>query len=263
MSEVTQIHNLTMSLDVAAEDVTQFVALFAYAGFNPEMVHEHFSKILKAKSISDSQFVSDIKTIIVLGAMKGNYTIKNSAKISEEGKKVADQLYATYQMKKGAVGAEKRSITLPRVLSAFPELTTKIVLKCPDRNYGTKTPILSKFIKNPVFAAMVPESLDSAVKAFFLELYNVYSAEQTVTIGKTKDFKEAKEDQLQYTDIAHKSSYPTEAARIAMFKAALPLLKRDVANGVDIVPSEMRITEAQLTAAVNALGGNLSTEGIV
>lgn len=254
MSSANQLHSLTTTIKIGADDVSEFVALFAYAGFNPEMIHEHFLKITKDKGISDDVFLKDLKTLIVLGAMKGNYTMKNSGKISEDGKNMADKLYATYQLKKGSVGTDKKSITLPRILSAFPEITTRIVLKCPDKNYGSRTNGLSKFMKNPVFAAMVPTTLDEAVRKFFLELYNVYSAEQTMVISKEANFEVAKKAQQQYTDIAHGSSVPDEKTRVSFFKAMLVLLKEDVVNGASLVDETSRISTQQLETALLKLG---------
>lgn len=253
MSEASRLHLATSSLKIVEDDISSFIALFAYAGFNPEMVHDHFSRIRKEKDISMDDFLLDLKTIVVLGAMKGNYTTKNSGKISKEGKTKADDLYAKYQMKKGEVGADRRSITLPRVLSAFPEVTARIVLRCPDKNFGTRTTGLSKLIKSPVFAAIVPNSMDTKVKTYLLNLYNIYSAEQTLAISKVTTFDEALEKQRQYTEIAHNSVVPSETMRIAIFKSSIALLKGDAEVGNRISEMTSKITPAEMEQAITSL----------
>jgi len=256
MSESSKLHLLSVDLNITEDDVNQFVSLFAYAGFNPEMVHEHFSKVCKDASISESQFMSDLKTIIVLGAMKGNYTVKNSSKISDGGKSVADGLYVKYKMKKGSVGNEKKAITLPRVLSAFPEITARIVLRCPDKNFGSRTSGLSRLIKSPVFAAIVPQTLHPDVKKFFLDLYNVYSADQTLTISKINSFSEAYDRQQQFTEVAHASSVPSEATRIKLFTASRSLLEKDISAASGIKELKSHITVQQFDDALGALSSD-------
>jgi len=252
MSEASKLHLATTELSFGC-DLDEFVAIFAYAGFNPEMVHEHFSKIATEKKIELQELLKDIRVIITLGAMKGNYTIKNSAKISDKGKSTADGLYAKYQLKKGSVGNDRKSITLPRILSAFPELTAKIVLRCPDKNFGTRTGGLSKIIKSPVFAAILPQTLPANIKAFFLELYNIYCAEQTLTISSETDFKLAFEKQMQFTDIAHHSSVPAESSRIELFKKSTDVLKQDVTFGLTIDIMKNKISTDNLVVALDKL----------
>jgi hypothetical protein len=252
MSEATKLHELTANLVISESSIAEFISLFAYAGFNPEMVHDHFSKIKTQKNISNPDFQNDIQAIIALGATKGNITVRNSSKISEAGRTVLDRLFTTYQMKKGSIGTDRRAVTLPRVLSAFPELTSKVVLRCPDKNFGYRTNALSRFVKNPVFAAMVPSSLEISVKSFFLAIYNVYSAEQTLTISKVSDFQEALNKQVQYTDIAHNSSVPTEKDRISYFLKARTMLAQDVVAGSGI-EGVQAITAEAFNAAMDGL----------
>jgi len=253
MSEASRLHLASANLRITDDDLSSFVALFAYAGFNPEMVHDHFFKICKQKDISQDTFLADLRAIIVLGAMKGNYSIKNSVKISDDGKTKADSLYGTYQMKKGSVGLDKKAVTLPRVLSAFPEITAKVVLRCPDKNFGTKTNGLSKLIKSPVFAAIIPATLDKKVKGYFLDLYNIYSAEQTQAISKISSFAEALLKQEEYTNIAHKSVVPAETTRVNFFLSAEEMLTRDVTFGNTIPEMNTKITTEELATALTSL----------
>jgi hypothetical protein len=200
------------------EGMEEFITLFAYEGFNPEMVHEHFKKLIARKSISNEQFVNDMRALITLGALKGNYTLRNAGKISEAGRKKADELYKTYELKQGGLSGDKKAITLPRVLSAFPELTTKVIENAPERNFGVQTGPLPRFMKNPEFPAYDPKSMSSKCVETLLYLYTVYSADQSLAISRTKDFNEAFTVQSQFVTIAFNSSVPIESTRIEAFR---------------------------------------------
>lgn len=197
----------------STQGVEEFVLLFAYEGFNPEMVHAHFAKIMQEKGISEAELTNDLRGLITLGAMKGNYTLRNAGKISDAGRKAADALYAKYNLKMGAIAGDKKAITLPRVLSAFPELTTKVIRNTPDRNFGTRTSKLPRIIKNPVFPTLIPKTMDSNAAQTLLWIYAVYSADQSLVISQEKDFNNAFAVQKQFITIAFNSSVPHEETR--------------------------------------------------
>jgi len=254
MTTAVSVYNMVSTADTTG--VEAFTTLFAYEGFNPEMVHEHFARIVTENGISQAEFVDDMRALITLGAMKGNYTMKNAGKISEAGKKKADALYKKYQMKQGSLGGDKKAIILPRVLSAFPELTTKVVMRVPDRNFGTKTTRLPKFMKNPVFPALIPKTLANEAVVTFLWLYSVYSAEQSIVISEIKDFQDAFVAQRGYAVIAFNSAVPPESTRVRMFQAQVNELVQAVSDYKDLkqgtVPSQKLGAEA-IRTAINAL----------
>lgn len=243
------------SLAVDDDQLREFSTLFAYSGFNPEMVHAHMAKIKAEKSIGDDAFNSDLMAIITLGALKGNVTTTNLNKMSDDGIAKAKALYSKYGMKMGSLGNDRRAITLPRVLSAFPELTTKVVIRLPSRYFGPKSSGFSAAIKNPVFASLVPSGLNLKVQTHLLEIHTIYAAEQTMVISNIKDFKEAFDKQMPYTLIAHRSSVPQEAMRIDLLTKLEKNLASDIvaASGFDM--ENPKCTVAELTAALKALKG--------
>jgi hypothetical protein len=216
MSSASNVYDLVSSADSAG--LEEFTTLFAYEGFNPEMVHKHFATVKEERGISDIEFIGDMRALITLGALKGNYTIRNSGKISDAGRDRADSLYSKYKLKVGSLGGDKKAVILPRILSAFPELTTKVIMHVEPRDFGLRTMKYPKFMKNPVFPAMIPKTLSSRVVSTFLYLYTVYSADQSLVISSEKDFDAAFTVQRQFCTIAFNSSVPPESVRIKVFK---------------------------------------------
>jgi hypothetical protein len=254
MSSAASVYSMISSADTAG--VEGFTLLFAYEGFNPEMVHAHFSKIMNEKGISDTEFVNDMRALITLGAMKGNYTLRNAGKISESGRNKADALYKKYELKQGSLAGDKKAIILPRVLSAFPELTTKVIMRVPPRDFGTKTTKLPKFMKNPVFPALIPKSLDSDARQTLLWLYTVYSSEQSLIISTEKDFNVAYGVQSQFVTIAFNSSVPPETTRISMVKAQIEELVQAVSDHKNLTDGQVPSTKldaAEFRRALNKL----------
>jgi len=238
----------------STEGVDSFFVMFAYEGFNPEMVHAHFAGILASKGISNNEFIEDMRALITLGAMKGNYTLRNAGKISDVGRAKADSLYKKYILKQGGLGGDKKAIILPRVLSAFPEMTTKVIMKAPSRDFGTQTSFLPKIMKNPVFPSLVPKSLPGDCAQTLLYLYTVYSADQSLAISQVKDFQEAFDVQKQFVTIAFNSSVPVEATRIKMLKAQMEEVIQAISSGKGIkvgCPPTVRADAAAMRTALN------------
>lgn len=254
MSTANSVYNMVASADTSG--IEQFTTLFAYEGFNPEMVHEHFSKIISDKNISSEEFINDMRALITLGAMKGNYTLRNAGKISESGRAKADALYKKYQLKQGSLGNDKKAIILPRVLSAFPELTTKVIMKVPDRDFGSLTNKLPRFMKNPVFPALIPKKLDGDAVSTLLWLYSVYSAEQSLVISEIKDLDKAFSTQKGFAVIAFNSNVPPEATRVRMFQAQVDEIVQAISNHKELnagtVPST-RVGAAEMRTAISKL----------
>lgn len=258
MSNSSAVYDLISAADTTG--VEDFATLFAYEGFNPEMIHAHFSKIQADKGITDDELVNDMRALITLGALKGNYTLRNAGKISDAGRAKADALYKKYEMKQGPLGGDRKAVILPRVLSAFPELTTKVILRIPPRDFGTQTTRLPKLMKNPVFPALIPKTLDTNTAQTFLWLYTVYSAEQSIVISQVKDFNAAFTAQGQFVTIAFNSSVPPEATRIMMFKAKIEDLVQAISDfkdlAVGVVPSG-KVGAQAARAAINALQASI------
>jgi hypothetical protein len=218
MSDINIIVNLIGGM--AVEDIETISAMFMYQGFSPEMVFAHLAKIKKDKNIANDEFITDIKTIVVIGAIMGNYNSNNSNKISDEGKAKGDALISKYELKAGGVGQEKKAVNIPRILAAFPIITTKVLSKCTGRNYGDVfgCNALPNFLKNPVFPSLVPTTLPKKVVIMLLTISVCYTTEQTMAIRKVEDVITAYNQQKQYVDISFRSSVPSQEERSTFIK---------------------------------------------
>jgi hypothetical protein len=254
MTSATAVYDLISTVD--AGNIDDFATLFAYEGFNPAMIHAHMAQMMTDKSISLQEFTNDMRALITLGAMKGNYTTKNAGKISTAGKTKADALYAKYQLKMGSLGTDKKAIILPRVLSAFPELTTKVILRLPDRDFGESVTELPRIIKNPVFPSLIPKRLPTDCVDTLIWLYTVYSAEQSLIISSIKDFDDAYVAQKSYVVIAFNSTVPKEETRIRMFKQRIEEIVQAVSTYKDLtlgkVPSN-KVNATRMRAEIENL----------
>jgi len=218
MADSIQVQSLVNKIDV--DDLAAFTALFMYQGFSPEMVFAHFAKILKEKGIENEEFQTDVKTLLVMGVIMGNYNSNNSSKISDEGKVKGDTLMAKYELKMGGIGKDRKKVNLPRIMAAFPIITTKISLGCPPRNYGGAFGAdgLSAVMKTSVFPSLIPSTLPKSITSALLVAANAYATEQTMAISKQKDVKATYAAQLKFTEISYHSSVPSVKDRKSYIK---------------------------------------------
>jgi len=219
MSDHNAIANLVNDMEIG--DVSEFISMFMYQGFNPEMVHAHFAHIKHKKAISNEHFIADLRSLVIVGVMMGNYNDHNAGKISESGKSSADSLYVKYELHKGAVGVNKKAVTLPRILAAFPVVTIRITLKCSPRNYNGVfgANALPHAMKTQVFPSVIPHTLNREITTVLLLASACYTTEQTITISNLKTNPvEVIKDQMKYTEVSFNSSVPSERERQAIFK---------------------------------------------
>jgi len=245
-----------MVSDAATTGVEDFLIQFAYEGFNPEMVWQHMKDVMATKGINDQEFLQDMVALITLGVLKGNYTARNAAKISDSGRKKADALYKKYNLKIGSLAGDKKAIILPRVMSAFPEMTTKIVLKSPPRDFGDETAFLPLVMKSPVFPTLIPKELPQPVIDVFLWLYALYSGYQTMVISQIKNLEDAISVQKPFIVISFNSKVPPRDNRVKMFKAQIEDLTQAVSDAKGLTtgnPPANRVDAKAVRAAINAL----------
>jgi len=218
MSDTVVAQRLIEDMDV--QSIDDFASFFMYQGFSPQLVFDHLAKIKREKSIGEDEFKLDVKAIIVMGVIMGNYNDHNSNRISTDGKAKGDQLIEKYKLKKGRIGKDRKDVNVPRILAAFPIVSSKVAMCAAVRQYGDEfsTSYLPKCLKAPVFPALVPRQIEIDVRSALLVLSNAYSSEQTIAISPIKDPLEAYNKQKNYTRISNSSSVPPEDKRIAYIK---------------------------------------------
>jgi hypothetical protein len=219
MSEVDLIIKLIGKIDVL--DVEKDALLFAYQGFNPEMVIKHLAKIKEDQKIRNEDFQSDIRTLIAAGTLMGNVTDKNINKIKLEGKIRLNELYTKYKMKKGGISNDRLAVNLPRLMSTFPILASRCMMieAISPKEFGNemKSGILDKCFKTPVFPALIPRTIPKNLIHVFLVLSTCYTTEQSLAIGKDKSVESVFRKQFGFAKIAFGSSIPNEDSRKEYF----------------------------------------------
>lgn len=233
MSDLTAFKALIAN--ITPGDLTAIITIFSYQGFNPEMVMKHLLEIKQSASISDQDFNTDLVALLCLGVISGNYTSKNQKKRDEKGTKMADDLYAKYKLKMGSIGADKKAVTLPRVLLTFPLLTSKVSLMCPEKNYPGpfNSSILPHSMKNPVFPALIPASAEKKTRDLLMLVFCCYTSDQSMAINdtmKTMPPADVFKKQMEYVEIGFKSPEPPQSDRDSYFRL---VLKATIAKGAD------------------------------
>lgn len=240
MSDSNALRALVLS--ITPGDIADIIAIFAYQGFNPEMVFKHLAAIKAKKNITDDIFTQDITTLVCLGCIAGNYTAKNKDKRDEKGTAKADELFAKYELAMGSIGTNKRAVTLPRVLLTFPVLTHKINIVCPERNFPGpfQSSSLPQIMKSPVFPALIPSGFGTNSKTALLIAYCSYTCDQSKAINpdaKTATLVDIFNKQFGYVTIGHQSPEPAEPERQKLWKEILPILQ----SSWDSIVSVLRI----------------------
>jgi hypothetical protein len=221
MSDIQSLK--TLIGNISPGDLSSLIDIFSYQGFSPEMVFKHLLGIKTAKSIGDGTFSDDIKSMVCLGVISGNYTNKNREKRDEKGVTLADGLFAKYDLHMGSLGEKKKAVTLPRILLSFPVLTSRISLLCPEKNFSGPfdSSTLPHAMKTVVFPSLIPKSLGAEVRKMMLIVYCCYSCDQTFAINQsTKSLspKEVFNMQYPFVEISFNSSEPNESDRESYFK---------------------------------------------
>nr|WMV64407.1 nucleocapsid [Uromyces fabae virus] len=214
MSNSEQIRELINSLD--ASDIGNIASLFAYQGFSADLVLAHLLGIKTGKKISDREFKSDLKHLLVASVVMGNVTKNNIDKISSEGRQKIDNLMMKYDIKKGSISnAGKKAVTLPRLAATFPIQISKFQLGINEKNYNNElgASSLPACFKVSVFPSLIPKSFKIEIQHALLVISNAYSTEQSLAIGKKKDISIVYREQWNFTNIAFNSSMPKDSDR--------------------------------------------------
>lgn len=216
MSDSETIYRLVAEIGVG--DVESIASAFLYQGFSPELVLKHLAKIKESKGISSSQFSIDIKTLVTIGVVMGNYNEHNSARISDDGKIQGDALIAKYELKKGSIGNEKKAVTIPRIVATFPIFAVKIMQVIGTKTYNNYfgCSSLPPFMRTGVFPSLIPSTVDTAVRNILMLVCACFTTEQSMVISK-QNAKTAMETQKKFAIVSYQSSVPKDDERQRFF----------------------------------------------
>jgi hypothetical protein len=217
----TQINDLVTKLRrwaLAAIDWTQFDK-YEFQGFNPETTVASFISLSKKMNLADGILEKDIITLVGIGIMKGNVTVRNKKRMSEEGIKAFDELVARYGIEHSAKEKSATTITIPRTVAAYAGLAVRMVDKMGPKKYPGKSfrsTELPAFMQITCFPSIIPSNLPPKISEFLLIGNLCYSMDLTITVKNISDVKEIEkliDEQRKFVDLAYASSIPTLKSR--------------------------------------------------
>jgi hypothetical protein len=204
----------------------QVVLDFSYVGFDPNTILKSIISRGRAAKRSKDEIKSDIADMCTIAAIKGSITENNLKKMSDGGKRFYEKIEARYGLKKGgSKGVAPDVITIARVGAAFPGSMMKILMKRPDLAkkfsgpFGSK--VLPSYLRHQSTAACIPESLNQNAKDFLLGIITAFTSDQSKVISKDKKRTplEIYENQENFINQTHSSSYPSEKVRKSIFSS--------------------------------------------
>jgi hypothetical protein len=214
----------SMSGDELLSD--QVVLDFSYVGFDPNTILKSIISRGRAAQRSKDEIKTDIADMCTIAAVKGSITENNLKKMPDGGKRFYEKIEARYGLKKGgSKGVAPDVITIARVGAAFPGPMMKILMKRSDLAkkfsgpFGSK--VLPSYLRHQSSAACIPESLNQNAKDFLLGIITAFTSDQSKVISKDKKRTplEIYEDQENFINQTHSSSYPSEKVRKSIFSS--------------------------------------------
>ncbi|AKF42394.1 N protein [Capira virus] len=143
--------------------IAAWVSDFAYQGFDAKQV------IILIKKRGGENWKEDVKKMIVLSLTRGNKPSKMVNKMSDEGKKVVNELISKYKLKTG--NPARDDLTLSRIAAAFAGWTCQAAeyvqdyLPVTGRAMDALSDKYPRALMHPSFAGLIDPTLpDDAVK---------------------------------------------------------------------------------------------------
>lgn len=222
-ADLARIWTMVDEIDLDGLITPEIIKDFQYSGFNPDAILKSLIKKKKEKGVSNTQFMADISTLVLIAIMKGSVTDGNLKKLSDGGKRRYSSLEETYGLKRnGAKGKSGDVVTISRIAATFPGVVVKTISEYPDTarafSGSFKTDKLPSFMRHQAMAACIPKSLDDKTKEFILSLIIAFSVDQTKSISKTKEsYGDLFSKQKNFTMVSHNGAYPPDKVRKEIF----------------------------------------------
>nr|QYF49534.1 MAG: coat protein [Inner Mongolia phenui-like virus 2] len=198
---------------------------FRFQGFDPNKIAETLLKIKKEKNVPQDIFERDVVVMVGIAVLKGSVTENNLKRISEEGRQSITDLQKKYGIVHGGGQGQAASvITYPRVAATFPDVAIRMIALVGARDYPgqpMQSVKLPAFMKQQVFASVIPRQMNSAVQTYLLKAVLCYSVDQTIAIGRVSspDIPKLLATQGPFVKLAHQSPVAKEEARVELFKS--------------------------------------------
>jgi len=220
--------NMDMTSEANNKLIEETIDLFAFDGFDPEVVYKHFIIVkteLKCKMV---ELKADLVTLLTIGHLKGNINQNNIKGLSKEAKHVFKNLVSRWALAL-KVEDKKLDVTIPRIVLAFPREVTMIAKKHKKEYAGPfHSSQLPWYMKTSVFPSLVPAGINSHMH--FLVAGTLYACDQSMALRKDKLVVMTSDQrmdlfsrQLAFTMTAFNSSVVPEEQRIAFCKDVLKI----------------------------------------
>jgi len=210
---------------------------YDFLGFNPKDFIKALLTKQKVKTISNSDFQSDIVKMIYMFVKIGNPNPETNLKRrSPEALTDYTSLRDKYNIVIKAKAQAANVITIPRVASAFPILTMRIGEKLGVRDFvgPYNSAKLPWFCKMQVFPSIIPLTLPDSTRNFLLAANAAYTAEQSIALDKdsTKTAEQFVVEQFRFVMTIYNSPFPDNSQRTAYFKSLNVPVNYDKIMGV-------------------------------
>jgi hypothetical protein len=189
--------------------------IFEFQGFSALMQVKKFLVIAQNFKMNMNDLIDDIMFIIAMNIYMGNLLEKNRERRSQEGKDMVAAMVAKYGIQLGSTGTGKAShiTTVPRVVAAFPILSTRMASVLVPQNligmpFSTLT--LPGFMRVPSFASFISVNLSAGVRDFLLKSVASYSSDQAVIFSTDRKTKKPSIDAV--TAFSNQWTYITAAS---------------------------------------------------
>lgn len=150
----------TLLKEIEAMSVDDDIASFSYIGFSPEKL----LATLQSIESNESALIKDVVSLLVLATLRGTNFAKAVKKMDKGGAAKIASLAQKYRLKANASGGDADSITLTRLMAAFPLVTLMIRIKCGSPFVGALPVGLPAAFAFPSGAALIPADDDTRYK---------------------------------------------------------------------------------------------------
>jgi hypothetical protein len=217
-SLISDLKSLVSALEISTAVVNP--QDFAFEGFDPmDLIRSLHSKA-HAQRLSNSDFISDMATIVAIGLMRGTLSSKSMGKTSRSGQNRITVLKSRYSLMERVSRDNARAATIPRVVNSFPLLASRIN-KEMNLSRGFTGPFDSRDLpaamQHVAFASLIPQNL-SDTTSLVADAYVGFALDMGVTINRTPvdraSLNNAYTQQNTYLQAALNSPMYTQAERI-------------------------------------------------
>jgi len=203
------------------------MGMLAYEGFDGKKVAmQFFFKANEARK-DDTGRNTDLSWMLAFAIQYGSITENNKKKMKENARAKYEILRNIYDLKPSGSGLASDILTIPRMKLAFPAASTRLHLTTMAKEFSgpCSSSELPNIMKNNVFPALLPSTLDGKIKLALAYSALAYSVDQGVviqnpgTVKTESEIKSIAKRQWSFILAALNSSWPPTAVRVRDYKS--------------------------------------------